>query len=104
MQYDNPGAHSAARPSTRPHLAKDRQPMPATAPAHDQAAGPLKAVPPKPEHKVDQLTTAELTRERSTLEAALDEPFAAAINKILQGRLDAVRAEQDERARMRKES
>jgi hypothetical protein len=74
--------------------------MPATAPAHDQAAGPLEAVPPKPEYEVGQLTTAELARERSTLEAALGEPFPTGITKILQGRLDAVRAEQDERARM----
>jgi hypothetical protein len=78
--------------------------MPATTPAHDQAAGPLEAVPPKPEHEVGQLTTAELARERSTLEAALEEPFPAGIKKILQGRLDAVRAEQDERARMREAS
>jgi hypothetical protein len=75
--------------------------MPATAPAHDQAAEPLEAVPPQPEHEVGQLTTAELARERSTLEAALGKPFPAGITKILQGRLDAVRAEQDERARMR---
>lgn len=78
--------------------------MPAIAPAHDQTAGPPEAVPPKPEHAVGQLTTAELARERSTLEAALGKPFPAGIKTILQGRLDAVCAEQDERARMREAS
>jgi hypothetical protein len=78
--------------------------MPATAAAQNQAAAPLEAVPPKPEHAVGQLTTGELARERSTLEAALDKPFPAGIKKILQDRLDAVCAEQDERARMREAS
>ncbi len=80
--------------------------MPAAASAHDHAtapAAPLEAVPAKPEHKVGQLTTAELTREASKLEAALRRPFADSIKALLRARLDAVRAEQAERARRRDE-
>jgi hypothetical protein len=53
----------------------------------------------KPKHGVDQLTTAELVRERSRLEAALNRPFADSVKALLQARLDAVRAEQDARKR-----
>ena len=72
------------------------------APAPAQALEPLEAVPAKPKHKVGQLTTAELVRKRSRLEAALRRPFSEDIKALLQGRLGAVRAEQDERARRRK--
>jgi len=90
-----------------PHLAKDRQPMPATAPARDEItapAEPIEAAPAKPKHVVGQLTTAELVRERSTLEAALKRPFSDDIKALLRGRLDAVRVEQHERARRRAEA
>jgi hypothetical protein len=72
---------------------------PAAAPA--QAPGPLEAVPAKPEHKIDQLTTGELARERSRLEAALRRPFSTEVKALLQTRLDAVLAEQDGRERRR---
>jgi hypothetical protein len=79
--------------------------MPATADAQalarDQDTEPLEAVPAKPEHKVGQLTTGELARERSRLEAALRRPFAAEIKRLLRTRLDAVLAEQAERSRRR---
>ncbi len=81
--------------------------MPATAPAQNQVtapAEPLEAVPAKPKHMVGQLTTAELVRERSTLEAALKRPFSDDIKALLRGRLDAVCAEQEERARRRAEA
>jgi hypothetical protein len=61
------------------------------------------AVPAKPEHRVGQLTTGELARERSRLEAALRRPFAAEIKRLLRSRLDAVLAEQADRARRRDE-
>lgn len=81
--------------------------MPVTADAEalarDQVTEPLEAVPAKPKHKVGQLTTAELARERRRLEAALRRPFSADIKALLQGRLDAVLAERDERARKRTE-
>ena len=80
--------------------------MPAAARAHDQApapAAPLEAVPAKPAHKVGQLTTGELAREASKLEAALRRPFADSVKTLLQARLDAVRAEQADRARRRDE-
>lgn len=73
----------------------------AVAPA--QAPEPLEAVPAKPKHKVGQLTTAELAKERRRLEAALRRPFSREIKVLLQERLDAVRAEQDERASKRAE-
>jgi hypothetical protein len=76
--------------------------MPATttaAPA--QASEPLEAVPARPEHKIGQLTTSELARERSRLEAALRRPFSEDVKALLQGRLDAVLAEQAERSRKR---
>jgi hypothetical protein len=80
--------------------------MPAAARAHDQdtaPAAPLEAVPAKPEHKVGQLTTAELAREASKLEAALRRPFADSVKALLRARLDAVHEEQAERARQRDE-
>ncbi|HEU5387979.1 MAG TPA: hypothetical protein VFV73_18950 [Streptosporangiaceae bacterium] len=56
-------------------------PMPATADAearvHDQVAAPIQSAPAKPEHKVGQLTTGGLARERSRLEAALRRPFSS---------------------------
>jgi len=64
-------------------------------------AGPV--VPEKPKHAVGQLTTAELVRERMRLEAALRRPFSDDIKALLQGRLDAVLAEQADRARRRAE-
>jgi hypothetical protein len=80
-------------------------PMPATAEtkarAHDQVAAPVEAVPAKPEHKVGQLTTGELAREHSRLEAALHRPFSTDIKALLQARLDAVLDEQAERERRR---
>jgi hypothetical protein len=78
--------------------------MPAIVPVPDQAmADPLEAVPAKPEHKVGQLTTGELAREVSKLEAALKRPFAESVKALLQARLDAVRREQAERRRRRDE-
>jgi len=76
--------------------------MPATtvtAPA--QASEAPEAVPAKPEHKIGQLTTSELVRESSRLEAALKRPFSEDVKTLLQARLDAVLAEQDERSRKR---
>ncbi len=61
------------------------------------------AVPAKPEHKISQLTTGELVRERARLEAALRRPFAAEIKRLLRSRLDAVQDEQAQRARRRDE-
>jgi len=76
--------------------------MPATtAAAPAQAPGTLAAVPAKPEHKIGQLTTGELARERSRLEAALHRPFSTDVKALLQTRLDAVLAEQDGRERRR---
>lgn len=68
--------------------------------SEDQSAE-LERVPPKPRHAVGQLTTGELARERSRLEAALKRPFSEDVKALLQGRLDAVLAEQDERGRKR---
>lgn len=83
-------------------------PIPATgdagARAHDQAtapAEPSEAAPAKPEHKVGQLTTGELARERGRLEAALRRPFSKDVKALLQARLDAVLGEQAERERRR---
>jgi hypothetical protein len=76
--------------------------MPVTADAQaldrDQVTGPPGTVPATPEHAVGQLTTGELARERSRLEAALRRPFAAEIKRLLRARLDVVLGEQDERA------
>jgi hypothetical protein len=96
----------ATGPAVRiPRLEKDCQPIPVTADAQalsrDQVTEPLEAIPAKPEHKVGQLTTGELARERSRLEAALHRPFAAEIKRLLRARLDAVLAEQAERKRRR---
>lgn len=77
--------------------------MPATASAHDQATEPLTSVPAKPKHAVGQLTTAELAREASKLEAALRRPFADSVKSLLRARLDAVRGEQAERSHRREE-
>jgi hypothetical protein len=74
-----------------------------TAAAPAQAPEPLEALPAKPKHQVGQLTTGELARERSKLEAALRRPFAQEIITLLRRRLDAVLAEQDERRRRRDE-
>jgi len=80
-------------------------PIPVTADtearAHDQVVAPVEAIPAKPEHKVGQLTTGELARERSRLEAALRRPFSPDIKTLLQARLDAVLDEQAERERRR---
>jgi len=80
--------------------------MPATAPAHDQVTAPAgtpETVPAKPKHEIGQLTTAELARERSRLEAALRRPFAGSVLALLRVRLDAVLGEQAERRRRREE-
>jgi len=71
--------------------------------AQDQVAEPLAAVPEKPAHAIGQLTTAELATERRRLEAALLRPFSGDIKTLLHSRLDAVLAEQGERARKRAE-
>ncbi len=68
--------------------------------SEDPSARPER-VPPKPRHTVGQLTTGELARERSRLEAALKRPFSEDVKTLLQARLDAVLAEQDERNRKR---
>lgn len=76
--------------------------MPATtAAAPSQAPEPPEAVPAKPKHKIGQLTTSELARERSRLEAALRRPFSTEVKALLRSRLDAVLAEQDDRRRQR---
>jgi len=75
--------------------------MPVTTAAPAKAPEPLEAVPAKPKHKIGQLTTGELVRERSRLEAALRRPFSADVKALLRARLDAVLAEQDERRRKR---
>src|SRR5690349_4100468 len=68
--------------------------------SQDQSAG-LQGMPPKPKHAIGQLTTGELARERSRLEAALKRPFSEDVKALLHKRLDAVVAEQDERSRKR---
>lgn len=68
--------------------------------SEDQSAEPQR-VPPKPKYTVGQLTTGELARERSMLEAALKRPFAEDVKALLQARLDAVMAERAERSRKR---
>ena len=68
-----------------------------------QAPEALEAVPAKPEHKIGQLTTGELAREVTKLEAALRRPFAESVKALLRARLDAVRHEQADRARRRDE-
>jgi hypothetical protein len=76
--------------------------MSATAAADPaQGAPSLDEIPAKPNHKVGQLTTGELARERSRLEAALRRPFAESVKALLRARLDAVHAEQAERRRRR---
>lgn len=80
--------------------------MPAAARAHNQDTAPttpLDAVPAKPEHKVGQLTTGELAREASKLEAALKRPFAESVKALLRARLDTVHEEQADRVRQRDE-
>ena len=68
--------------------------------ARAQASEPGE-VPAKPEHAIGQLTTGELARERSRLEAALRRPFSEGVRALLRARLDAVLAEQEERSRKR---
>jgi hypothetical protein len=75
--------------------------MSATAAATPAQALEALEVPAKPKHKIGQLTTAELVRERSRLEAALRRPFSEDVKALLRGRLGMVQAEQDERARKR---
>jgi hypothetical protein len=76
--------------------------MSATAAADPaQGAPSLDEIPAKPNHKIGQLTTGELARERSRLEAALRKPFAESVKALLRARLDAVLAEQAERQRRR---
>ncbi len=70
----------------------------ATAPAH---ASQPDVAPAKPKHAIGQLTTGELARERSRLEAALERPFTEDVKALLRARLDAVLGEQDERSRKR---
>ena len=71
--------------------------MPATAAAAPEAD----AVPAKPKYEIGQLTTGELARERSRLEAALKRPFSEDVKALLQRRLDAILAEQAERSSRR---
>jgi hypothetical protein len=75
--------------------------MSATAAPAPAQAPEVDAVPAKPKHVIGQLTTGELARERSRLEAALTRPFSEDVKALLQGRLDAVMAEQMERSRKR---
>jgi hypothetical protein len=75
--------------------------MSATAAATRAQASEPGEVPAKPKHATGQLTTGELTRERSRLEASLKRPFSEDVQALLQRRLDAVLAEQDERSRKR---
>jgi hypothetical protein len=77
-------------------------PAEALAQAQDRAAGPDE-VPERPKFRLDELTTAELARERRRMEAALRRPFSADIKALLRDRLDAVLAEQADRARVREE-
>ncbi len=59
----------------------------------------------RPLYPVEQMTTAELAEYRSDLETALaleTLPPLYASRDVLQARLDAVTAEQDERARIRR--
>jgi hypothetical protein len=74
-----------------------------TAGTSAQAPEVLEAVPAKPEHTIGQLTTGELAREVTKLEAALKRPFADSVKALLRARLDAVRREQADRARKRDE-
>jgi len=77
-------------------------PAEALAQARDRAAGPDE-VPETPRFRLGEMTTAELARERRRMEAALRWPFSADIKASLQTRLDAVLAEQADRARVRRE-
>jgi hypothetical protein len=73
--------------------------MSATAAADPaQGAPSLDEIPAKPNYKIGQLTTGELARERSRLEAALRRPFAESVKALLRARLDGVLAEQAEQA------
>jgi hypothetical protein len=74
-----------------------------TAGTSAQAPEPLEAVPVKPEHKIGQLTTGELSKEVIKLEAALKRPFAESVKALLRARLDAACREQADRARRRDE-
>ncbi len=77
-------------------------PAEALAQARDRAAGP-EEVPERPRFRLGEMTTAELARERRRLEAALRRPFSDDIKAGLRGRLEAVVAEQADRARVRRE-
>jgi len=77
--------------------------MPATARAQDRVTQPDE-IPERPKFQLGEMTTAELANERIRLEAALRRPFSDDIKTLLSARLDAVLAEQDERARSRAES
>lgn len=76
--------------------------MPAPA-VSAQAPEPMSSAPEKPRYPVGQLTSTELAREASRLEAALRKPFAESVKVLLRARLDAVRGEQAERRRKREE-
>lgn len=78
-------------------------PAEALAQVQDQAANPGE-LPERPKFRLGELTTAELARERRRMEAALGRPFSADIKALLRGRLEAVVAEQADRARVRQES
>jgi len=77
-------------------------PAEAQAQAQDRAAEP-EEVTERPKFRLDEMTTAELVRERRRMEAALRRPFSDDIKAGLRGRLEAVVAEQADRARMRRE-
>jgi hypothetical protein len=70
--------------------------------AQDRAAEPDE-LPERPKFRLDELTTAELARERRRMEAALRRPFSDDIRAGLRERLEAVVAEQADRARVRRE-
>jgi hypothetical protein len=105
MQYDDQSHAGPPVVCPCPRLAKDRQPMPAEtlAQAQDRAAEPDEAVPERRNFRLGELTTAELDRERRRMEAALRRPFSDDIRAGLRGRLEAVVAEQADRARVRRE-
>jgi hypothetical protein len=70
--------------------------------AQNRAAEP-EALPERSKFRLDELTTAELDRERRRMEAALRRPFSDEIRAGLRKRLEAVLAEQADRARERRE-
>lgn len=74
----------------------------ALARAQDQASEP-EELPERPKFRLGEMTTAELARERSRMEAALRRPFSADIKAGLRARLEAVLAEQADRTRQHRE-